>query len=100
VNRATSFSKFERGNFFVGLVSAWQEIGFAGVDKHLNLWSEALHIVGRIRRGQLLRVLGVCAPLIAFLGGEAAIGETLRAMRDASQWWASVPGNFMMDGRS
>ncbi len=68
-------------------ISAWQEDNFDGLTPHLPVWSEALRILSRARRDDLLITLAALAPLINHLGGPAAVGETVAAIRDVGRWW-------------
>ncbi|MDW8352804.1 MAG: hypothetical protein RML99_12920, partial [Anaerolineae bacterium] len=51
------------------------------------LWSASLPVLARRRRQDLLSDIGALAPLIHALGGEAAVGEAFRAIRDVCAWW-------------
>ncbi len=51
------------------------------------LWYEALHILARRTREDLLSDLRALSPVIAELGGEEAIAETFHAIQDVGRWW-------------
>ncbi|MCS6962713.1 MAG: hypothetical protein NZM16_01505, partial [Thermoflexus sp.] len=51
------------------------------------LWAETLRCLARRTRQDLLWDLCALAPVIHALGGEAAIRETFRAIRDVGRWW-------------
>ena len=51
------------------------------------LWAETLPILARRTRPELLIDLGDLAPVIHALGGQEAVGETFRAIRDVGRWW-------------
>ncbi|WP_322798399.1 ATP-binding protein [Thermoflexus sp.] len=51
------------------------------------LWAETLPLLARRTRRDLLSDLRALAPVIHALGGEAALWETFRAIRDVGRWW-------------
>jgi hypothetical protein len=53
----------------------------------LELWHEMIGELSERRREQLLADIAGLAPVIASLGGPAAVVETARAVRDVEEWW-------------
>ena len=51
-------------------------------------WQETLRLLASRTRSDLLADLGVLTPVIVALGGEAAVAETCRAIRDVGRWWS------------
>lgn len=68
------------------IVSAWQRMDFCGIEQWKG-WTPLLHILAQQRRELLLNDLVALSPLIARLGGEAAVQEVIFAIEDVSRWW-------------
>jgi hypothetical protein len=51
------------------------------------LWDRALHSYESSARAKLLVGLEALSPLLARLGGAAAVEETIKALRNVGRWW-------------
>ncbi|MGB7439848.1 MAG: NB-ARC domain-containing protein [Coleofasciculaceae cyanobacterium] len=51
------------------------------------LWQKTLHVLASLNRPHFLNNLPQLAPLIIRLGGVEALRETVKAVKDVSQWW-------------
>jgi len=52
-----------------------------------SLWHEVLHILSHLRRNELLPTMAELRPFIVNLGGEEALEEMIRAMREVCHQW-------------
>ena len=51
------------------------------------LWSPTIHGLSSRSRSDLLSDLSSLTPLVSRLGGDDALLETVRAIKDVGRWW-------------
>lgn len=50
-------------------------------------WQEGLWLGKKLRREEGLDFVAKMMPMVKTLGGEVALGQTLRAVEDVCEWW-------------
>lgn len=75
-----------RADIYNRVIQLWKESRFNGFQVQL-LWPETLHDLADRPRSELLDDLTALLPLIEHLGGQEAVVETYKAVRDVTQWW-------------
>ena len=51
------------------------------------LWRQTLHALAPLNRTQTLEYMRSLGPLVTALGGQAAVGELVRAVDETGDWW-------------
>jgi hypothetical protein len=80
-------SSFVQSDNLGQLIATWQAGDFARLQAQPAFWSVVLRALSHQPRSALVKNLGALAPVINYMGGPAAVAETIRAMRDVAAWW-------------